>query len=145
MSNVKRKNLRKVMYHGLRAHALTDKLYHIFKDKKGKEFHYTGNFRFIYPGGIYWQLVGERMNVRPESAIDMEWVWTEEDRKQYEAHKEVCKQVRLERRKQLELKRPHPDITRAIMLIKPFVNGIGMTDQERFFRYFKNQCTKRKK
>lgn len=119
--------------------------YHLFKDIKGNKFCFKG-IKQIWPGDIYEMNSDETMKIRPQSCESQDnWEFSLSDKNEYEAQKEIVKYQRLERKKKMELKRPHQDIVTAIALLKPFFKNLNFMDSERFLNYLRNETSKRGK
>lgn len=132
-----------VIYVGERADPMWNKIWQTFRNAKGELYRYQ-SLKNIYVGECYWTFDDGKIKTRPEKVEKPKLSLTDQERRDYEAHKEIAKQVRLERRKAMELKRPHPDIVKAINLLKPFCINLGPSDLSRFTQYLKEQLGKRK-
>ena len=117
----------------------------VFRNKKGKFCHYTG------VKGVYF---GESYMVTKEGQIKSSWpeqpkkqtlLPTEQDKLDYESHKELAKDARARRKKAMDLKKPHQDITKAIALLKPFARSMDNITLRRFTGYIENQLSRRSK
>lgn len=132
----------RVMYMGERVHHF-NKIFQLFKDKRGREYNFSG-IKGVWFGDIY-EVNDNKMQVRPKSVDAKGWEPTEEERHEYEAQKLVVRAKRLERQKEMNIKKPHADIVRAVDLLRPFYLSLHRFDQERFMRWVANECSKRKK
>jgi hypothetical protein len=132
---------RKVMYCGERVGHF--RVGQLFKDKRGKEYSYRGVKR-VWPGCVYEISSDNKIDIRPKE-ISCDWEMSEQDRLEMEANKVAVTAYRLERRKAMELKRPHKDIVKAVELLRPFYRNLGHFDQARFVGYLRNQMSKGKR
>lgn len=138
----------KVMYHGERIAPFGGKVVQYFKNQDGKGFYFSG-IKCVWPGEIYQLESGNKMFAKPKRLYDEEakqpWTMTKKDWAEFEAQKEIVKHHRRSRRKEMILKRPHPDIVRAVALLKPFYRALDHLDQSRFTKYLANQMSKKPK
>lgn len=88
-------------------------------------------------------LAGDRMKVRPEQVDG--WEPSEQERAVYESQKLIVKSARLKRQKNMQIKKPHENIARAISLLRPFMRGLSHYDQTRFIGYICNEASKKQK
>ena len=65
-----------------------------------------------------------------------------EDRRQFEVHKLAVINYRRRQLNAYNLKKPHPEIVRAIELLRPFARTVDSIDLRRFMGYIENQLTK---
>lgn len=136
------KRKRTVMYHGERVAPYGGHIRQLFKDETGKEYFFAG-VKSVWVGSTYELLPGDKMAVKPERFDNDGWVMSEKEQTEYEAQKEIAKQIRAERMKVMKLKRPHKDIVKAIELLAPFFRSLDRIDQDRFMRYLTNACQRK--
>lgn len=134
---------KQVVYMGevLKDHGFSQSIFQRFRDKEGKFYHYVGIKR-IWPGSTYQMEPGDKMNIRPERIYDSDLGLTEAEEIEMEAQKIAVRQYRASRRKEMDLKKPHTDIVRAIALLSPFVRSLPRFDQDRFLKYIFNEASK---
>lgn len=132
----------KVMFHGERVDHY-GRLTQLFKERNGKEAVFTG-IKGIYFGEVYL-MTDNRMNRKPESIENPAWDPAEKDRLEYEGQKIVVRNWRANRRKDMQLKKPHPKIVTAVDLLRPFYQTMGEIDRRRFMGWVSNECSRRKK
>lgn len=136
-----------VMYHGERAFPISGKIVQVFKDRKGEEHCWSG-VKGVYFGYVYEaEKKGTEITIRMRPAeIEVKgWEATQADHDQMEANKILVKEIRARRRKDLEYKKPHADIVKAIELLKPFYRGLSKWDAQRFTDWLSNECSKPKR
>lgn len=129
-----------VMYLGQRVN-WAGEIYQEFKDREGNSYAYQ-SIKGVYFGEVYPLLPGDKMNRNPK-AVETDWLPTEQDRREYEAQKIVVAAKRQERLKAMKIRKPHPDITRAVGLIKPFYLWLNNLERRRFIQWFENECSKK--
>ena len=133
-----------VMYVGERSDVF-DRITQVFVDRKGNEIRFKG-IKGIHVGGCYLcDTKAGKMNVRPDKVPNDGFEMTDELWKKYEAAKVVIKDIRLTNRKIMEVKKAHPDIVRAVNLLKPFTRNLGKYELSRFTRYLENELSKKGK
>lgn len=130
--------MKTVMYLGERVTFL-GKVYQVFKDKKGESFSYT-QIKNVWVGDCYEITNDGKMSRRPSSVTG--WEMTEKEKLESEAQKVAVRAHRLQQRKAMQLKKPHPNIVSAIKLLRPFFRSMGRIDQERFTAYLTNEMSK---
>lgn len=128
--------MKRVMYLGERVNVF--KIGQLFRDKRGKDYWYRG-VKGVWFGSIYEIDDKESIKIRPAEVDAAGWEPSEKDRAEWEAQKAVVKAFRLEKRKAMQLKRPHADIVKAIQLLAPFWRSLDRFDQERFSKYLANE------
>jgi D-lyxose ketol-isomerase len=141
----KKKEKREVLvYCGERVPVFSAKVLQLFKDAKGNKYHYSG-IKGVYVGECY-AAIDEQMKIRPEIVPPEEaFALSTKDRIEAEAQMLIVRDWRAERKKAMELKRPHANITRAIDLLRPFYLGLNDLDRRRFAGYLRNEMSKRKR
>lgn len=117
-------------------------IFQLFRDRNGEQFRYTKIKRPFF-GDCYEIDKEEKMKTRPESVKGFEP--TDKERLEYEAQKLCVVAERLSRKRAMKLRSPHPDIVRAIKLLRPFYRSMTRTDQNRFTQYLENELSKRSK
>lgn len=130
-----------VIYCGERV-GLFGRIHQLFKDKKGKEYSYTG-IKDAMVGYCYEVSAKDQMSLRPKTVEG--FPMSEKDKLEMEAQKLAVRAERLMKRKAFELKRPHPDIVRALKLLAPFYRGLTRFDQDRFMSYLGNEMSRKPK
>lgn len=133
----------KVIYCGERVDMIGN-IKQLFRDEEGNEFCYTGVKR-VWPGSCYEISDDEKIQRKPTEVEANGFEFTPKDRAEYEAHKLVVSATRALRRKAMAIKKPHPDIVRAINLLRPFYRNLGRFDQDRFSKYLCNQMSRKAK
>jgi len=122
-----------------------NKIVQVFRDGEGESYHFTG-IRGIYFGESY--LVSEEGRIKcafPERPEIQTLHPTAQESMNYEAQKICVREARAQKRKEMKIKKLHPDIVQAIKLLRPFARGLDHWDQTRFFSYLKNECSKKGK
>lgn len=122
---------------------LLGSVFHVFRDAKTNLYRFTG-LKSIFFGETYLVSKDGSIKVRPDVSLK-KLDLMENDFAEFEAHKILAKDARLNKRKAMELKKPHADIVKAIELLRPFIQSVPRYDQDRFLRYIHNEATKRKK
>ena len=133
-----------VMYMGERVSFYPQKIYKLFKGRDGTEYKFAPSVSGVYFGDKYQLLPKDRMEHRPKELSVDDWQPTESERLEYEAQKIVCREFRATKRKDLELKKPHPNILKALELLRPFAMHLDETERGRLFSWLRIQCSKRK-
>lgn len=121
---------------------------HVFRTKAGDILRYKGLRGHLWYGDIYLTSKNGSIQTRPEKAplgLDSGLEPTEQDRLDYELHKELAKDYRLRNRKAMELKKPHRDIVKALELLRPFMRHADTYTIKRFTGYLENQLSKKAK
>jgi hypothetical protein len=132
---------RQLMYLGERVR-IDGKIHQCFRDKRGKEYHWMG-VKGLWFGSVYVS-EDDKMAVRPE-AVESDWKPSDEDIRKYEANKILVRARRQANQKAFEFKKPHPDLMKAVSLVRPFYLMISEIDRRRFMEWFSNECSKRVK
>lgn len=131
------------VYLGERVFGYNRRISQVFKNAKGKEILFSG-IRGIMPGQVFWITDGT-IKTRPEPIEEPSIEMSEKDWIEYEAQKAIVKIERLRRKKAMNLKAPHPDIKRAIDLLRPFAANLSSIDLRRFAEYIQNEISVKKR
>lgn len=121
------------------------KIFHLFKDIKGKDRKFVGSFKFIFPGSCYEaEAVGDEVSLklRPLEVKAFREL-TAAEQIEISAQREIVKAHRLLKRKTMAIKKPHRDIKRAVDLLRPFYRSLDRFDQDRFSGYLCNAMSKK--
>lgn len=129
-----------IMFMGERIHF--GKIVQFFKDAKSIPHHFSG-IKNIWFGSVY-EMNDDKIKVNP-TAIETDWVPTDEERDEYEAQKLVVRAHRQARKKAMDIKKPHEKIVRAVELIRPFYLSLHNIDRRRFMEWFANECSRKGK
>lgn len=120
------------------------KIRQVFRDKKGEQYSFFGIKGFLFFGESYLMTEGGVMLTRNPPQPEKQTVFaTEKERLTYEANKEICKYIRERRKKLMDIKKPHPDIVRAISLLRPFTRDMDFLVLSRFCNYLQQQLSKK--
>lgn len=115
-----------------------------FRTAMGEIFRYSG-IKDLCVGDSYLVSKDGFIAQRPKLAENPKLTLTEQERLDFAAAKEIIKHVRERKKKAMELKKPHPDIVRAIALLKPFARSMDRINLDRFTDYLRNQLSKPEK
>lgn len=130
--------MKTVMYLGERV-TMMGSIYKLFVDKKGETYHYS-KIKHVWLGSCYEITNDGKMKRNPESVEG--WEITEKERVEAEAQKLVVTAHRMTKRKAMQLKKPHPDIVKAMNLLGRFYRSMSKWDRQRFVDYLENEMSK---
>lgn len=129
-----------VMYHGERDNHL-GKIHQLFKDKRGKVYLFRGIRAWF--GEVYRLEAPDRILRRP-TAIESDWKPTEAEEREYHSQVLIVKNMRMQNRKAMKLKRPPDDLVTSVNLFRPYYLGLNEIDRRRLLGWFANECSKRR-
>lgn len=138
-----KKKIVALMYHGERVPFVGTPL-QVFKDKKGKEYRWSGR-KHVWFGSVYeaeYMEPGVLAMLKNPKELLATWQPTEKERLEYEAAKLGVTSYRQNRKKAYELKKPHPDLVKAVLLFRPFYFALQNIDRRRLVDWFENECSK---
>lgn len=118
---------------------------HAFRGPDGKEKFFKGKIHGLIRGECYGISPKGEILKRPAQIVDCKLRMTDKEETEFELHKELCKHWRAKKKKALNLKKPHPDISKAIELLRPFVRYSDNIELNRFVEYLENQLSKKKR
>lgn len=116
-----------------------------FRTHKGEITYFSKVSGVIFGGAYAWNGKEGTMPRRPEPVYDSKLEATDQERREYEVNKLAVTAKRLQKMQILKDKKPHPDIVKAINLLKPFVRGMDFFTVHKFLDYVFNECYKKGK
>lgn len=118
------------------------KITQVFRSARGRVFRYSG-IKGVGFGDNTAVTKDGRIAVRPKVSEERKIAVTPEEEAEFSAHAQIVKHERARRRKQLELKKPHPDLVRAIQLLAKFTGRMDRLELSRFCQYVETELSKK--
>jgi hypothetical protein len=139
-----KKKIVEALYLGERI-STTGNIVQDFRLKTGEVINFK-SIKWVYPGGsyiVYKSKEGHHIDTKAKLIEEPTLKRSEEEERRYAVYKEACRQYRIERRKLAYSKQMHPDIQKAINLLRPFSNSVDYVTLRRFTDMIHNELSKK--